>query len=172
VSEEQRNYGVEPEPERSGGGSGPGGMRNTTVGPRDENTWAVLAHLSVFLNVLTGFLGPVAALVIWLMYKDRSPRVSFHALQSLWYQVAWMVVLAIGWTIAGILTIVLVGFLLFPVMIVLSVLPFAHMAYAAYKVNQGVYYRYPFVADMVSEDRRIGARRMQTVEERRRRWAS
>jgi uncharacterized Tic20 family protein len=157
VSEEQRNYGVEPEPERSGGGSGPGGMRNTTVGPRDENTWAVLAHLSVFLNVLTGFLGPVAALVIWLMYKDRSPRVSFHALQSLWYQVAWMVVLAIGWTIAGILTIVLVGFLLFPVMIVLSVLPFAHMAFAAYKVNQGVDYRYPFVADMVSGDRRIGA---------------
>ena len=31
------------------------------------------------------------------MYKDRSPRVAFHALQSLWYQIAWMVVLVVGW---------------------------------------------------------------------------
>jgi hypothetical protein len=67
VSEEQRNYGVEPEPEGSGtGGSGPGGgLGTTTMSPKDENTWSVLAHLSVFLNLVTGFLGPVAALVIW-----------------------------------------------------------------------------------------------------------
>jgi uncharacterized Tic20 family protein len=159
VSEEQRNYGVEPEPEGSGtGGSGPGGgLGTTTMSPKDENTWSVLAHLSVFLNLVTGFLGPVAALVIWLIYRDRSPRVSFHALQSLVYQAAWMVILAVGWTIAGILTIVLIGFLLFPVMMVLTVVPFAHMGYAAYKVNQGIDYRYPFVADLVSGDRHIGA---------------
>jgi uncharacterized Tic20 family protein len=127
------------------------------MSPKDENTWSVLAHLSVFLNLVTGFLGPVAALVIWLMYRDRSPRVSFHALQSLVYQGAWMVILAVGWTVAAILTIVLIGFLLFPVMMVLTVVPFAHMGYAAYKVNQGIDYRYPFVADLVSGDRRIGA---------------
>ena len=74
MSEGQRNYGAEPEPEGSGsGGSGPGdGLRTTTMSSKDENTWAVLAHLSVFLNLFTGFLGPVAALVIWLMHKDRS----------------------------------------------------------------------------------------------------
>ena len=53
------------------------------MNPKDENTWSVLAHLSVFLNLFTGFLGSVAALVIWLVYRDRSPRVSFHAMQSL-----------------------------------------------------------------------------------------
>jgi uncharacterized Tic20 family protein len=154
VSEEQRNHGMEPEPEGSGpGGSGPGKGTATATSPKDENTWSVLAHLSVFLNLLTGFLGPIGALVIWLMYKDRSPRVSFHALQSLWYQVAWMVILAIGWTVAGILTVVLIGFLLFPVMILLTVVPFVHMGYAAYKVSQGVDYRYPFVADMVDGSR-------------------
>ncbi len=93
-------------------------------------------------------------MVIWLMYKDRSPKVSFHALQSLWYQVAWIGILAVGWTVAGILTIVLVGFLLFPVMIVLTVVPFVHMGYAAYKVSQGVDYRYPFVADRIDRNRR------------------
>jgi uncharacterized protein len=155
MSEEQRNYGVEPEGS-GGGGSGPGGIQTTTMSPKDENTWSVLAHLSVFLNIFTGFLGPVAALVIWLMYKDRSPRVSFHALQSALYQVAWIVILAVGWSVAGLLTIILIGFLLFPLMIVLTVVPFVHMAYAAYKVNQGVDYRYPWVADLLERDRSPG----------------
>ena len=155
MSEEQRNYGVEPEGSGSGG-SGPGGMQTTTMGPKDENTWSVLAHLSVLLNLFTGFLGPVAALVIWLMYRDRSPRVSFHALQSLWYQVAWVMILAAGWTVASLLTIILIGFLLFPVMIVLTVVPFVHMAYAAYKVSQGIDYRYPWIADLLERERRPG----------------
>jgi uncharacterized Tic20 family protein len=156
MSEEQRNYGVEPEPEGSGGGARPGRNTMTSTNPKDETTWSVLAHLSVFLNLFTGFLGPVAALVIWLMYKDRSSKVSFHALQSLWYQVAWVVILAVGWIVAGLLTVVLIGFLLFPVMAILTVVPFVHMGYAAYKVSQGVNYRYPFVADMVEGGPRIG----------------
>jgi uncharacterized protein len=41
----------------------------------------------MFLNLFTGFLGPVAALIIWLLYKDRSSRVAFNALQSMWYQI-------------------------------------------------------------------------------------
>jgi uncharacterized protein len=152
---EDRDYGADPQPGGSGsGGSGPGG--SATLGSRDENNWSALAHLSVFLNLVTGFLGPVAALVIWLMYKDRSPRISFHALQSLWYQVAWLVILGVGWTITALLTIVIIGFLLIPVMIVVSVIPFVHMGYAAYKVYQGVDYRYPFVADMVGGSRRLG----------------
>ena len=124
------------------------------MSPGDENTWSVLAHLSVFVNLLTGFLGPVAALIVWFVYRDRSERVAFHALQSALYQAAWAVILAAGWTITGVLTVVLVGFLLIPVMMVLSVVPFVHMGYAAYKVNQGVDYRYPVIADMIDGGRR------------------
>jgi uncharacterized protein len=128
-------------------------MHTATTDPKDENTWSVLAHLSIFLNLFTGFLGPVAALVIWLMYKDRSPKVSFHALWSLWYQVAWVVILAVGWTTAGLLTIILVGFLLFPVMIVFTFVPFVHVGYAAYKARQGIDYRYPWVAELLETER-------------------
>ena len=99
MSEEQRNYGIEPEPEFSGsGGSGTGIPSSPgTMSPNDENTWSVVSHLTIFLNLFTGFLGPVASFIIWLVYKNRSPRVSFHALQSLWYQVAWIAILAVGW---------------------------------------------------------------------------
>jgi uncharacterized Tic20 family protein len=115
----------------------------------DEGTWSILAHLSMFLNLFTGFLGPVAALIIWLVYKDRSSRVAFNALQSMWYQIGWLVILAVGWTLTTLLLVVLIGLLLIPVMAVVSVLPFVHAGYAAYRVSKGDNYRYPFVADLV-----------------------
>ncbi len=116
---------------------------------REERTWSVLAHLSMFLNLFTGLLGPVAALVIWLIYCERSPRVAFHALQSMWYQVAWVVILGVGWALTALLTVVVVGFLLIPVMIIATMVPFVHAGYAAYKVSKGEDYRYSFVADLI-----------------------
>ena len=127
----ERNYGV------------------AAMDTQDERTWSVLAHLSMFLNLVTGFLGPVAALVIWLIYRDRSPKVAFHALQSMWYQIGWLVILAVSWTITVFLTIVLIGFLLIPVMAIVSVVPFVHAGYAAYRVSKGEDYRYAFVADLI-----------------------
>jgi uncharacterized membrane protein len=106
------------------------------------------------LSLVTGIGGPIAALVIWLVYKDRSQRVAFHALQSLWYQVAWAIILLVGWSITFILMFVLIGFLLIPVMAIASLVPFVHQCYAAYKVYQGVDYRYPVIADMVEGGRR------------------
>ena len=103
----------------------------------------------MFLNLFTGFLRPVAALVIWLVYRDRSQKVAFHALQSTFYQLGWLAILAVGWTVTGLLTIVFVGFLLIPVMAVVSVVPFAHAGYAAYRVSQGEDFRYPLAADLV-----------------------
>jgi uncharacterized protein len=143
VQTEEQNYGV----------IGEHGVNHpASMSAQEEKSWSVLAHLSLFLNLFTGFLGPIAALVIWLVYKDRSQKVAFHALQSMWYQVAWLVLLGVGWTFTGLLMLVLIGFLLVPVMALLTVVPFVHAAYAAYRVSQGEDYRYPFVADLI-EDR-------------------
>jgi uncharacterized Tic20 family protein len=124
------------------------GNERRVIGAQEERTLSVLSHLSMFLNLLTGFLGPVAALIIWLVYKDRSRKVAFHALQSMWYQIGWLVILAVGWTVTGLLTMILIGFLLIPVMAVVSVVPFVHAAYAAYRVSKGEEYRYPVAADL------------------------
>jgi uncharacterized Tic20 family protein len=122
---------------------------------QDERRWSIIAHLSILLDLITAIGGPVAALIIWLVYKDRSRKVAFHALQSLWYQVAWIVILGVGWFITYILMVVVIGFLLVPVMAIVSVVPFVHQCYAAYKVSQGVEYRYPIVAGMVDGERRV-----------------
>ncbi len=121
----------------------------TAMDTRDERTWSVLAHLSMFVNLFTGFLGPVVALVIWLIYRDRSPRVAFHALQSMWYQLAWVVILGVGWTVTVLLMLVVVGFLLIPVMALVSLVPFVHAGIAAYRVSKGEDYRYAFVANLI-----------------------
>jgi uncharacterized Tic20 family protein len=119
----QREYETRPEPPRWGG----------SMSVEGERTWSVLAHLSTFLNLITGFMGPVAAFVIWLMYRNDSPRVASHALRSVFYQVAWLVAIVVGWTVTGLLTMVLVGFLLVPVMLLVTLAPFAQAAYEAYR---------------------------------------
>jgi uncharacterized Tic20 family protein len=142
VQTEEQNYEVVGEHDAN----------RAVMSAQEEKSWSVLAHLSVFLNLFTGFLGPIAALVIWLVYKDRSQKEAFHALQSMWYQVAWLVLLGIGWAFTGLLMLILIGFLLVPVMALLTLVPFANAAYAAYEVGRGSDYRYPFVADLL-EDR-------------------
>ena len=128
------------------------GHDQRAISAQEEKTWSVLSHLSMFLNLFTGFLGPVAALIIWLVYKDRSRKVAFHALESMWYQIVWFVILAVGWTVTGLLTMILIGFLLIPVMAVVSVVPFVHAAYAAYRVSRAEGYRYPIAADLIEGD--------------------
>lgn len=157
------NYGGPEEPQRDPGSSTVGGPIGDTTGTRsvgmsqmsaqDERTWSMVAHLTVLLDIVTGIGGPIAALVIWLVYKDKSQRVAFHALQSLWYQVAWIVILFVGWTLTGILSLIFIGLLLIPVMLILTLVPIVHQCYAAYKVNQGVDYRYPVIADMIDRGR-------------------
>ena len=158
----ERNYGVTGQPDPAGHDpveqdyieegrldQGAIGSGAAVMGPREERTWSVLSHLSGFLNIFTLFLGPVAALIVWLVYRDRSPKVAFNALQSAAYQGAWLAVLGIGWSLTILLTFVLVGFLLIPAMLILTLVPFAHMGYAAYKVSKEGEYRYPIVADLI-----------------------
>lgn len=121
---------------------------------QDERTWAALAHLSVLLNLVTGFLGPVAALAIYFMYKDRSRYVAYHAYQSFLFQLIWWVgagaLAGITWVISGILAVVLIGCLLMPVALLISLVPVAALVYGvigAIQVSQGQDFKYWLVGD-------------------------
>jgi uncharacterized Tic20 family protein len=154
---EEQNYGKSREPgDATSGPLGEDTGRWDTMSPQDERTWSVLAHLSV----LAGLVGlmPLGALVIWLVYKDRSARVGFHALQALWYQIVWLLILVAGGFVTLVLSLVTFGLaaiVLVPLLILIGLVPFIHGCYAAYKVNQGVDYRYPYIADRIDG----GARR-------------
>jgi uncharacterized Tic20 family protein len=134
MEREAANYGIQREHEAWPVPRGPVGG---TMGVRDERTWSALAHLSTFLNIFTGFLGPVAAFIIWLVHRDRSPTVAHHALRSVFYQTAWLVAIVVGWTLTGLLTAVLIGFLLIPVMLLVTLAPFVQASYEAYRAYLG-----------------------------------
>src|ERR687885_2703145 len=113
------NYG-RPEEEREPGSSrlgGPIGDTSSATGTtrsstsqmtaQDEKTWSIIAHLSV----LAGLIGlmPFGALIVWLIYKDKSPRVRFHSLQALWYQIAWIAILIVYTMVSLLLCHVVIG---------------------------------------------------------------
>ena len=126
------------------------------LSPSDEYTWAMLAHLSVLINLLTGFLGMVAALIIYLMYKERSRYVAYHSLQALVFQLVWWAgggaLAGIVWMFTGITSIVLIVILCIPLACLVSLLPLGAVVYGtigAIQCSQGQDFRYWLVGDWV-----------------------
>jgi hypothetical protein len=118
----------------------------------------MLAHLSVLLNLVTGFLGVGAALVIYLVYKDRSRYVAYQAMQSFIFQlIFWAgggLLIGMMWAVVGALTAVLVGILLIPFAVILTLLfllmPLLALVYGVIggiQCSNGEDFRYWLVGD-------------------------
>lgn len=150
----------------------------------DEWTTAALAHASVLLTLILAFAGGVGALiglvvplVIYLSYRERSRFVAFHALQALAYQgigmslyvilaallAAWV---ALAWTVSGVLSAVLIGLLLIPFALLITLTmvavllgaPLAWLGYglyAAYEVYQGHDLRYWLIGEWLEREVRL-----------------
>ena len=130
------------------------------LAPGDERTWGTLAHLSTLLNLVTGFGGPIAALIIYLVYKDRSRYVAYHSLQSMIFQLIWWfgggVLIGAMWAVVGALSAILIGIVLIPFAVlftfILLLLPLGALVYGivgAVQVNQGRDFKYWLVGDWV-----------------------
>lgn len=122
----------------------------------DERTWAMLAHLSILLNLVTGVLGPVVALIIYLVYKDRSRYVAYQSLQSFIYQLIVLIVggvlVGLAWTISAILAIILIGCLCMPIALLLTLAVVAAPIYSvigAIQCNSGQDFKYWLIGDWV-----------------------
>ncbi len=86
---------VEPETEPKG--------TQPLLSKSEENTLAMFAHLSILLNLVTGFLGIIPPLIIYFAYKDRSRYVAYQSLQAIVFQLVYFFGAAI---LAGIVAIV------------------------------------------------------------------
>ena len=126
------------------------------VPTNEEKNWAMLAHLSVLVNIFTAILGPVAAAIIYFAFRDRSRYVSYHALQSLVLQlIVWVgggILVGGAWAITGILSIFVIGLCLVPFAILISCLPVVAPVYgivAAVQTSQGEDFKYWLIGDWV-----------------------
>ncbi|WP_209021563.1 DUF4870 domain-containing protein, partial [Proteus mirabilis] len=106
--------------------------------PADQRTMALAAHL---LGIFTGFIG---ALIIWLINKDDVGKafVTDQAKEALNFQIT----VAIAMVICMILTIVVIGAILMPIVGLVSLV---FCIIAAVKANNGEAYRYPFALRLI-----------------------
>ncbi|MCW5936906.1 MAG: DUF4870 domain-containing protein [Fimbriimonadaceae bacterium] len=117
----------------------------------EEKTWGALAHVLGMVGGWVGF-GWVVALVVWMVYKDKSRFVAFHALQALLFQVA-LTVLGI---VAGFLAVTIV---LIPVAIVMGIVllvaSFALPILGAVKAYDGQLYELPLIGTIARRNARV-----------------
>lgn len=104
-----------------------------------ERTWATISHAvaGAAMILSAGTLGFVAALVIYLVYKDKGPFVRQNAADAVNIQLnalLWAVVLAV---VGFVLLIVLVGFLLWALLAVVPIVATALHVIGAIKAYNG-----------------------------------
>ena len=103
--------------------------------PEQERLWAMLAHLLSFVAAYL-FLGFVAPLVVLLVFGPRSAFVRANAVESLNFNLTWL----LYGIIAVILAFLLIGI---AILIVLGIAYLVLVIIASVKANNGEMYRYP-----------------------------
>lgn len=110
---------------------------------QEEKTWGMLAHLTSLSGLIIPFGSLLGPLVVWLVKKDTMPFVADQGKEALNFNIT----VAIAAIVSGVLTLVLIGFLLLAVVavgwLVLTIL-------ATIEANKGVAYRYPFTLRLVN----------------------
>lgn len=102
----------------------------------DERLWGMLGHIG---GILIGF---ISGLVVYLIYKDRSQYLKEQGAEALNFQIT----MVIGYVVASVLSVIGIGFLLYPVVWILQIV-FGIIAGLA--ANKHENYRYPFAIRFV-----------------------
>jgi uncharacterized protein len=128
-----------PPPQVPQGGGQPG---QEPLRPDQERLWAMLAHLLSFVAAYIA-LGFVAPLVVLLVFGPRSAYVRAHAVESLNFNLSWLLYAVVS----VILALLLVGILL---LIALGVAYVVLVIIASVRANNGEFFRYPLTIRFIS----------------------
>lgn len=111
--------------------------------PSEERNWGMGAHLAAFAGYFVPMGNVLGPLIIWLVHKDKSDYITWHAKEALNFQIT--VVLAMF--VAAVMILVWVGILLLPAIAVLDLI-FVIMGGVA--ASKGEPYRYPVSIRFIS----------------------
>jgi hypothetical protein len=126
----------------------------TTMSPQDERTWGAISHAGAVVAMIcsAGFLGFLASIAVYVVYKDRGPFVRAHAANSINVQVSmfiWLVVAAVLYVVLGLVTLG-IGFVVFlPVFVVPPVVAGIMHVIGAVKAYNGEWWSPPFTPQFV-----------------------
>ena len=125
-----------------GGGPPPGGPPGQPPLSADqERLWGMLAHLLSFVAAYIA-LGFVAPLVVLLVFGPRSAYVRAQAVESLNFNLSWLLYAIV----AGILAVIGIGLL---ILLALGIAYVVLVIIASIRANNGQLYRYPLTIRFV-----------------------
>ena len=112
-----------------------------------DRQWAAAAHAAALLFALltswvAGIAGAVAALVVWMLVRDKSPFASEHAKEALNFNLSMFIYAAIA-VVLVIFTFGLGLIVALPMWVVLALSWIVCTLIAAFKAYDGQMYRYP-----------------------------
>ena len=115
---------------------------------QEERTWALAGHIGTIVGawIAMAFLVPLA---IMLIKGNTSPFVRHHAVESLNFQLSFLLYLLAG-VLLSVFTLGLGLVVVVPVGIVLAVLWLVFVVLATVKASNGESYRYPLTIRFVS----------------------
>ena len=140
----------------------PPGWNGGPLTPEQERTQSMWVHLAPLVIYLGGGLVTcgIASVFAWIypliimnMMGSRSPRVRAHAVESLNFQLSFLIYNVAAFALVMVLGFATLGLgwiLTFPVALALVVLGAVAMGVAGSQASAGGFYRYPLTIRMVS----------------------
>ena len=109
----------------------------TSTSASNVRTWTVLCHATALAGFFVPWAGHILGpLIVWLAKRGDSPEIDDHGKESLNFQISMLIYSLI----AGVLCLVLIGFVLLGI---LHILNLVLVIIASIQAGEGKLYRYP-----------------------------
>jgi len=106
-------------------------------------------HLSALAGLLVPFGNVLGPLIVWQIKKAEIPSVETHGKAALNFQLTVLIAVVVGFMLAFVLSFFCVGWLLFPVVILVGIAGIAFSIVAGIKANEGKEYQYPYSLKLI-----------------------
>ncbi len=115
----------------------------TSVSPSNVRTWNVLCHASALIGFFVPWAGHILGpLIVWLAKRGDSPEIDEHGKESLNFQISMLIYNLI----AGVLCLVLIGFVILGI---LHILNLVLVIVASIQASEEKLYRYPITIRLI-----------------------
>jgi uncharacterized Tic20 family protein len=115
----------------------------TSTSSRDVRTWNVLCHATALAGFFVPWAGHILGpLIVWLAKRSDSPEIDENGKESLNFQISMLIYNVI----AGVLCLVLIGFIL---LAILHILNLVLVIIASIQTSDGKSYRYPMTIRLI-----------------------
>jgi uncharacterized Tic20 family protein len=115
----------------------------TSSSSSDVRTWNVLCHATALAGFFVPWAGHILGpLIVWLAKRNDSPEIDEHGKESLNFQISMLIYNVI----AGVLCLVLIGFV---ILAILHILNLVLVIVASIRASEGKFYRYPLTIRLI-----------------------